>query len=63
MALAWVLRDDRVSSALIGVRSLDQLEDSLGVVARLEFEPEELAEIESLAIDGALNVWARSSST
>jgi len=61
MAIAWVLRDPRVSSALIGASSVAQLEDSLGALANLSFSSEELAEIERHAVDSAINIWAPSS--
>ena len=61
LALAWTLRDDRVTSALIGASSVEQLEDSLGALDRLEFSDEELAEIDRHATDAGLNLWARSS--
>ncbi len=48
MALAWVLRGGRVTSALIGARSVEQLENSLGALNNLEFAPEELAEIDAV---------------
>jgi L-glyceraldehyde 3-phosphate reductase len=63
MALAWTLRDPRVTSTLIGVRSVEQLEDSLGALKNLEFTPEELAEIDRYASDEKeVNLWATSSS-
>jgi L-glyceraldehyde 3-phosphate reductase len=62
MALAWTLRDSRVTSTLIGVRNVAQLEDSLGALRNLEFSPEELAEIDRYATDEkAVNLWATSS--
>jgi L-glyceraldehyde 3-phosphate reductase len=61
MAIAWVLRDDRVTSALIGASSVEQLENSLGALERLEFSEEELSEIDSHASDAGLNLWASSS--
>jgi L-glyceraldehyde 3-phosphate reductase len=61
MAIAWVLRDDRVTSALIGASSVGQLEDSLGAIERLDFSDDELAEIDRHATDAGLNLWARSS--
>jgi L-glyceraldehyde 3-phosphate reductase len=61
MAIAWVLRDDRVTSALIGASSVGQLEDSLGALERLDFSDDELAEIDRHATDAGLNLWARSS--
>jgi L-glyceraldehyde 3-phosphate reductase len=62
MAIAWTLRDPRVTSALIGVSSLQQLEDNLGALDNLEFGADELAEIDRYARDGELNLWAGSSS-
>jgi L-glyceraldehyde 3-phosphate reductase len=61
MALAWALRDARVTSALIGASSVEQLEDSLGALEKLEFAPEELEEIDNYASDVGINLWARSS--
>jgi L-glyceraldehyde 3-phosphate reductase len=61
MALAWALRDQRVTSALIGASSVEQLEDSLGALEKLEFTPEELEEIDNYASDSGINLWARSS--
>ena len=57
MAIAWVLRDKRVTSALIGARTVAQLEDSLASVKRLDFTPEELAEIDRHAHDGGIDIW------
>jgi L-glyceraldehyde 3-phosphate reductase len=61
MALAWVLRDPRVTSALIGVSSVGQLQDNVAALERLDFDPEELAEIDRYARDGEINIWAQSS--
>ena len=61
MAISWVLRDPRVTSALIGARSVDQLDDSLDAVKNLEFSPAELAEIDRHAEDGDVDLWAVSS--
>jgi L-glyceraldehyde 3-phosphate reductase len=61
MALAWTLRDPRVTSTLIGVSSVGQLEDSLGALDNLSFTPEELAEIDRFAVEGGINIWAQSS--
>jgi L-glyceraldehyde 3-phosphate reductase len=61
MALAWVLRDPRVTSALIGASSVAQLENNLGALENLDFEDEELAEIDRHATDADINIWARSS--
>jgi L-glyceraldehyde 3-phosphate reductase len=62
MAIAWVLRDPRVTSALVGARNVVQLEDSLAALARLEFSDEELAEIDSFAEEGGIDIWKGSSS-
>ena len=63
MALAWVLRDPRVTSALIGVSSVEQLENNVAALERLDFDPDELGEIDSYAQEGEINIWARSSQT
>ena len=60
MAIAWVLRDRRVTSALIGARTVEQFEDSLGALRRLDFTAEELARIEELATDGGIDLWRAS---
>jgi L-glyceraldehyde 3-phosphate reductase len=62
MALAWTLRDPRVTSTLIGVSSLEQLEDSLSALHDLAFSDDELAEIDRYATESDINLWARSSS-
>src|SRR5579871_2455291 len=62
MALAWTLRDPRMTSTLIGASSVAQLEDSLGALANLDFSDEELAAIDASATDSGINLWARSSS-
>jgi L-glyceraldehyde 3-phosphate reductase len=61
MAIAWVLRDPRVTSALIGASSVQQLDDSLGALDRLDFSDDELAEIDRYAVDAGINIWAQSS--
>ena len=61
MALAWALRDARVTSVLIGARSVAQLDDSLGALDKLEFSDDELARIDKHAIDAGINLWAASS--
>jgi L-glyceraldehyde 3-phosphate reductase len=55
MALAWVLRDPRMTSALVGASRPEQVRDAVGALANLPFTREELAEIEPHAVDGALN--------
>ena len=62
LALAWTLRDARVTSTLIGASSVAQLEDSLGALDNLAFSADELAEIDRYATDTGINLWARSSS-
>ena len=61
LALAWTLRDPRLTSTLIGASSVAQLEDSLGALDRLELSDAELAEIDKHATESGLNLWARSS--
>ncbi|MCD2322885.1 L-glyceraldehyde 3-phosphate reductase [Sphingomonas sp. IC-56] len=61
MAIAWVLRDPRVTSALIGARTVEQLDNSLDAVKNLDFSPEELAEIDRHATEGATDLWKVSS--
>jgi L-glyceraldehyde 3-phosphate reductase len=63
MALAWVLRDERVTSALIGASSVAQLEYNVASLERLELTDEELAEIDRYATESAINIWAASSET
>jgi L-glyceraldehyde 3-phosphate reductase len=62
MAIAWVLRDPRVTSALLGASSVRQLEQNVSALDRLDFDPSELEEIDGLAVDGGINLWATSSS-
>jgi L-glyceraldehyde 3-phosphate reductase len=62
LALAWTLRDRRMTSTLIGASSVAQLEDSLGALDKLEFSDDELVEIDRYATDVGINLWARSSS-
>jgi L-glyceraldehyde 3-phosphate reductase len=61
MALAWTLRDPRVTSTLIGASSVGQLEDSLGALGNLDFSVDELAEIDRYATESDINLWATSS--
>src|SRR3954470_8944366 len=61
MALAWVLRDERVTSALIGASSVEQLEDNVAALERLDFADDELEAIDSHAVDLGVNIWAASS--
>jgi len=57
MAIAWVLRDSRVTSALIGARNVAQLDDSLDALKKLKFTAAELKEIDQYAQDGDLDLW------
>jgi L-glyceraldehyde 3-phosphate reductase len=57
MALAWALRDERVTSALIGARNVEQLDDSLDALKKLEFTPAELKQIDRYAKEGDLDLW------
>jgi L-glyceraldehyde 3-phosphate reductase len=61
MALAWVLRDERVTSALIGASSVEQLETNVAALGNLDFSADELAEIDKHAADVGINIWAQSS--
>ena len=61
LALAWTLRDPRMTSTLIGASSVAQLEDSLHALDRLDFSDDELAEIDRYATESDINLWSRSS--
>jgi len=61
MALAWTLRDPRMTSTLIGASSVAQLEDSLGALDNVAFTDDELAEIDTYATESDINLWATSS--
>jgi L-glyceraldehyde 3-phosphate reductase len=61
LALAWTLRDPRMTSTLIGASSVEQLDDSLGALDKLQLSDDELAEIDRYATESGLNLWARSS--
>jgi L-glyceraldehyde 3-phosphate reductase len=60
MALAWVLRGGRVTSALIGASRPSQVVDCVGALAKLDFTAEELTEIDRYATDAGINLWAKS---
>jgi len=62
MAVAWVLRDERVTSALVGASSVAQLEANVAALENLDFSTDELAEIDKYATDSGINLWAGSSS-
>ena len=61
LALAWVLRDPRVSSTLIGASSIAQVEENVKALENLDFTDEELAEIDRFAVEGGVNLWDRPS--
>jgi L-glyceraldehyde 3-phosphate reductase len=63
LALAWALRDPRVTSTLIGASSVEQLEANVAALDNLDLSKEELAEIDQYATDADLNLWAASSET
>ena len=61
LALAWTLRDTRMTSTLIGASSVEQLEDNVAALNNLAFTAEELTEIDAYATEADINLWARSS--
>jgi L-glyceraldehyde 3-phosphate reductase len=61
LAIAWVLRDPRVSSALIGASSVSQLEQNVAALSNLDFSADELVEIERHAVESGIDLWATSS--
>jgi len=61
LAVAWVLRDPRMTSTVVGASSVAQLEDTLSALGNLDFSDEELAEIDRNATDAGINLWSRSS--
>jgi L-glyceraldehyde 3-phosphate reductase len=61
MAIAWVLRDPRMTSALIGASRVEQIEDAVGALDRLAFSQAELDAIDKNAADAGINIWRRSS--
>jgi L-glyceraldehyde 3-phosphate reductase len=61
MAIAWVLRDPRVTSALLGASSVRQLEQNVAALEKLDFDPSELEEIDRTAGEAGINIWAASS--
>jgi L-glyceraldehyde 3-phosphate reductase len=63
LAIAWTLRDSRVTSALIGASSVEQLEANVAALDKLDFTEEELAEIDRYATEADINIWAASSET
>lgn len=63
MAISWVLRDERVTSALIGASRWSQIEELLSATHNTSFDEEELTEIDRYAVDSGINLWATSSET
>ena len=61
MALAWALRDERVTSVLVGASSVAQLEQNVAATEQLDFTDDELARIEAHAVESGVNLWAASS--
>ena len=61
LALSWALRDERITSVLIGASSMAQLEENLGAANAAPFTAEELAEIDGHAVEAGINIWAASS--
>ena len=60
MAVAWILRDPRVTSALVGASSVEQLEANVAALDNLDFSPDELEEIDRYATEADINLWATS---
>lgn len=60
MAIAWVLRDQRVTSALIGASKVSQIEDAVGALQNMNFTAQELSAIDQYAQEGGINLWAQS---
>jgi L-glyceraldehyde 3-phosphate reductase len=63
LALAWALRDERVTSVLVGASSVAQLEDNVAALDKLDFTDAELAEIDRHAVEGGIDLWRDSSSS
>jgi L-glyceraldehyde 3-phosphate reductase len=63
LALAWALRDSRVTSVLVGASSVRQLEDNLGALEHLDFTPDELSAIDEHAVEGGVDLWRESSTS
>ncbi|WP_178118463.1 aldo/keto reductase, partial [Pseudomonas sp. BAV 2493] len=62
LALAWTLRDPRITSALIGASRPEQIVENVAALDNLTFTAEELAEIDTHAVEGDINLWAKPSS-
>jgi L-glyceraldehyde 3-phosphate reductase len=61
MAIAWVLRDPRITTALIGASRVEQVENCVAALKNRDFSDEELAKIDGFATDSGINLWAASS--
>jgi L-glyceraldehyde 3-phosphate reductase len=61
MAISWVLRDERVTSALVGASSVRQLEENLAAAGSTTFAAEEIARIDEDAVEAGINIWSASS--
>jgi L-glyceraldehyde 3-phosphate reductase len=61
LAIAWTLRDERVTSALVGASSVEQLEANVGALGNLDFGDDELEEIDRYATESDINIWEASS--
>jgi L-glyceraldehyde 3-phosphate reductase len=57
LAIAWVLRDPRVTSALVGASSVSQLEDTVAALEQPDFTADELAAIDAHAVEAGINLW------
>jgi L-glyceraldehyde 3-phosphate reductase len=63
MALAWVLRDPRVTSTLVGASSVAQLEQNVGALTKLTFDENELQEIDRYAVESGIDIWRGSATS
>jgi L-glyceraldehyde 3-phosphate reductase len=63
LALAWALRDERMTSLVVGASSVEQLENNIAALDKLEFADDELAEIDRYAVEGGIDLWRTSSSS
>lgn len=61
LAIAWVLREEKITTALIGASSVSQIEEAVGAIDQLEFTEAELAAIDAASMDAGINLWAQSS--
>ena len=61
LAIAWVLREEKITTALIGASSVSQIEEAVGAIDHLEFTEAELVAIDAASMDAGINLWAQSS--